>query len=57
LGDNPEAGKNFSHVREGCRRSKVKSHLVFYRIVEGADEIEIVRVLHQQMDIPNRLND
>ncbi|WP_324556630.1 type II toxin-antitoxin system RelE/ParE family toxin [Agriterribacter sp.] len=37
--------------------SKVKSHLIFYRLIEKQNEIEIIRILHQRMDIENRLND
>jgi toxin ParE1/3/4 len=34
--------------------SKVKSHLIFYRKAED-NIIEIIRILHQNMDIENRL--
>ncbi|WP_375303811.1 type II toxin-antitoxin system RelE/ParE family toxin [Niastella sp. OAS944] len=40
---------------QGYRASKVKSHLIFYRIVN--DVVEIIRILHEQMDIDNRLAD
>ena len=52
---NSDAGKSMEHIRKGYRASKVKSHLIFYRI--AADTIEIVRILHERMDIENRLND
>ena len=57
LAENPNAGKDFGHVREGYYRSKVKSHFIFYKINRGENEIEIIRILHQQMDIDSRLND
>ncbi len=57
LSDNPTSGKDFSHVRKHYRCSKVKSHLVLYRFIENQNEIEIIRVLHERMDIENRLND
>ncbi len=53
---NLNAGKSMDHVRKGFRASKVKSHLIFHKI-SGTDKIEIVRILHEQMDIENRLND
>jgi toxin ParE1/3/4 len=37
------------------RASKVKSHFIFYKY--SSTEIEIIRILHENMDIPNRLND
>ncbi|WP_414635406.1 type II toxin-antitoxin system RelE/ParE family toxin [Agriterribacter sp.] len=36
--------------------SKVKSHLIFYRLTEKQNEIEIIRILHQRMDIESQLN-
>jgi toxin ParE1/3/4 len=52
---NSQAGKSMEHVRKNYRASKVKSHLIFYRI--GPDMIEIIRVLHERMDIESRLSD
>ena len=52
---NVNAGKSMEHVRKGYRASKVKSHLIFYRIQNNI--IEVIRILHESMDIENRLND
>lgn len=52
---NSTAGKSMEHVRKGYRASKVKSHLIFYRVLNNT--IEIIRILHERMDIDNRLND
>src|SRR4249919_1162461 len=52
---NINAGKSMEHVCKGYRASKVKSHLIFYRIIN--DTVEIIRILHEQMDIENRLTD
>lgn len=49
-----ESGKSAEHIQKGYRYSKVKSHLIFYRKDEN-DIVEIIRVLHQRMDIENRL--
>jgi toxin ParE1/3/4 len=57
LSNNQMSGKDFSHVRKDYRCSKVKSHLIFYRFTEKQSEIEIIRILHQRMDIETRLND
>ncbi len=45
------------YIRKGYLRTKVKSHFIFYKINEKRDELEIIRILHQQMDIENRLNE
>lgn len=57
LAANPTAGKDFSHIRKAYRCSKVKSHVVFYRHKENQTDIEVIRVLHERMDIENRLDD
>lgn len=55
LAGNPTSGKDYSHVRKGYLRSKVKSHFIFYKINKKENVVEIIRILHQQMDIENRL--
>ena len=52
---NIHAGKPMEHVRKDYRASKVKSHLIFYRII--SDTVEIIRILHERIDIESRLND
>ncbi|MDH6303862.1 toxin ParE1/3/4 [Parabacteroides sp. PF5-5] len=52
---NFEAGRDFSNIREGYRYSKVKSHLIFYKKSKDG-KVEIIRILHERMDIENRLN-
>jgi len=54
IASNPLQGRSMGHIKEGYRSSKVKSHLVFYRI--GLDKtIEIVRILHQRMDVEEKM--
>ncbi len=51
----PDGGRDMSHVRKAYRASKVKSHLIFYRVHN--ETIEIIRILHERMDVKNRLKD
>jgi toxin ParE1/3/4 len=51
---NPHLGISYEHIRENYRASKIKSHLIFYRV--RSDSIEIIRILHQRMDLKDRLN-
>jgi len=51
----PGLGKSMDHVRKGYRASKIKSHLIFYRVLNNT--VEIIRILHEKMDIDNRLVD
>ncbi|HRP89651.1 MAG TPA: type II toxin-antitoxin system RelE/ParE family toxin [Edaphocola sp.] len=57
IAENPASGKNFSDVRKGYLRTQIKSHFIFYKVNKKLNEVEIIRVLHQRMDIENRLND
>ena len=47
-------GKSFEHIKSGYRASKVKSHLIFYKMNDN-NIIEIIRILHQRMDAVNKL--
>lgn len=55
--ENPKSGKDYDNVRKGYFRSRVKSHFIFYKINSEENEIEIIRILHQQMDIDSHLDD
>jgi toxin ParE1/3/4 len=48
-------GSDYSDIRQGYRKLRSGSHLIFYIPHDGG--IEIIRVLHQQSDIPERLAD
>ena len=52
---NTNTGKSMEHVRKGYRASKVKSHLIFYRVLN--DTVEVIRILHERMDTENILKD
>jgi toxin ParE1/3/4 len=56
ISENFEAAKYFGNIRKNYRYSKVKSHLVFFKMTKD-NEIEVVRVLHERMDIKNQLID
>jgi toxin ParE1/3/4 len=53
LAENPKLGIARDDVRQGYRSAHVGRHVVFYRIV--GDGIEIVRVLHDRMDLERHL--
>ena len=54
IADNFMTGKSAKQTRKNYRVTKIKSHLIFYRKVEN-EIVEIVRILHQRMDIKKRL--
>ena len=56
VSENFEETKDFGNIRKNYKFSKVKSHLVFYKKT-GNTEMEVVRILHERMDLKNRIND
>lgn len=56
IGDNPELGRKYSGIRRNLLGLKTGKHVIFYQIV-SSDEIEIIRILHERMDLKNRLSD
>ncbi len=57
ISKNPKSGKDYSNVRKGYFRSRMKSHFIFYRINLKEEKVEIIRILHQQMDIDSHINE
>lgn len=47
-------GKSAEQTRKNYRVTKIKSHLIFYRKIENGI-VEIVRILHQRMDIKKHM--
>ena len=56
LANNPDSGKKYSEVTENLLGFRAGRHIIFYRRTEG-DEIEITRILHDQMDLKSRLKE
>ncbi len=51
---NPELGKNYTGIAINLLGFKVGRHIIFYRKIEK-DEVEITRILHEQMDLDIRI--
>ena len=49
-----ESGKDIGNVKSGYRQARVQSHLIIYKKADDG-VLEIIRILHQMMDIPNKL--
>ena len=54
--NNFDMGRDFGKIRKSYKCSKVKSHLIFFK-KNKINEIEVVRVLHERMDIESRLTE
>ena len=53
IADKPGLGQSCDDVRAGYRKWPVGSHILFYRVVAGA--IDVVRILHERMDVDSQL--
>ncbi|WP_363320265.1 type II toxin-antitoxin system RelE/ParE family toxin [Plebeiibacterium marinum] len=54
--ENFDLARKVDYIRSGYRLTKVKSHLIFLKQSEN-HIIEVVRILHQKMNIENRLKE
>jgi toxin ParE1/3/4 len=54
LASGGKRGRQIDHIRPGYNKFAVGSHVLFFRRVD-AGGIEVVRILHQRMDVETRL--
>jgi toxin ParE1/3/4 len=55
LSENPKAGTECDYIKNDYRKFPATSHIVFYRSTSETN-IEIVRILHKNMDARERLS-
>ena len=53
--DHPLLGADYAHVFPGYRRLQLEHYAVFYQVLKP--EVLVVRVLHEDIDAPQRLLD
>ena len=56
IAENPNIGKSYSEIKEELFGLKTNRHIIFYRKLIN-NPIEITRILHEQMDLKNRINE
>jgi toxin ParE1/3/4 len=56
IGENPTIGKNYTDISEQLLGFKSGKHILFYHQI-SADEIEVIRILHESMDLKNRISE
>lgn len=54
LAKNPQTGKDYSEIYPKLLGQKTLKHIIFYRLIDEST-IEITRILHERMDLKNRL--
>jgi toxin ParE1/3/4 len=56
ISKNAIIGKNYDEIDRNIYGYKASHHIIFYRIIKG-NEIEILRFLHESMDLKNRIRE
>ncbi|WP_299670154.1 type II toxin-antitoxin system RelE/ParE family toxin [uncultured Polaribacter sp.] len=49
-------GKKYDKIEINLLGHKVEKHIIFYRTISES-EIEVIRILHERMDLKNKLRD
>jgi len=55
IASRPDVGKSYSVISEGLAGFKSGRHIIFYRKTDN-NAIEIIRILHEKMDLRNRIS-
>ncbi|MEM7551504.1 MAG: type II toxin-antitoxin system RelE/ParE family toxin [Bacteroidota bacterium] len=50
----PLIGKRYRQISENLRGYKINKHIIFYHSISNV-KVEIVRILHERMDLNNQL--
>jgi toxin ParE1/3/4 len=56
IGENPELGKEYEEIKSNLLGLRIGKHIILYQVV-NEQEIEIIRILHERMDLIKRLNE
>ncbi len=56
ISNNPGLGKSYDEIDSAMLGLRVGKHIVFYRMVKP-NEVEILRILHQRMDLKNKMEE
>lgn len=56
IADQPTIGKNYKKISNEIYGFSVGKHIVFYRSLVAKD-VEILRILHERMDLKNQIDE
>jgi toxin ParE1/3/4 len=54
IGETPDIGKEYIGISSNLLGHKSGKHIIFYQLL-SKDDIEIIRILHERMDLKNRI--
>jgi len=55
IGINPELGEEYEEIKSNVYGLRTGKHIIFYQII-SEQEIEILRILHERMDLITRMS-
>ena len=56
IANNPYVGKEYEGINKKLLGVKSEKHMIFYQII-NPERIEIIRILHERMDLKNRITE
>lgn len=56
IGDNPDVGKEHEGISQNLLGLKSGKHIIFYQF-QSTNQIEVIRILHERMDLKNRITE
>lgn len=56
IAENPDLGKNYKGISKQLLGLKVNRHIIFYRTL-NPDYVEVIRILHERMDLRERITE
>lgn len=56
IGENPDVGKEYYGINKNLLGLKSGKHIIFYQSL-SENKIEVIRILHERMDLKNRLTE
>ena len=56
IAESPAIGKNYREISSEIWGLRIGKHIIFYKAVKP-EEIEVVRILHERMDLRSRLEE
>ena len=56
IAEKPSVGRNYEGIVNQLFGFKTGRHIIFYKI-DDKEEVEIIRILHEQMDLKHRISE
>lgn len=56
MAENPKIGKEYFGVKTELLGLKIGRHIIYYETIDK-NEVKIIRILHERMDLENRISE